>query len=493
MPALLADQLPRQKICRKCSYKLYPHGLAGVEHEGELTGREEARMEEIKKKRTRGGKKHKQTEGERAAQGRSRKSGGGIRSPIAHQVVRAMVGAMAAAAGAELWMLVRTARHTVEDAVLHAGALVSTTLLEAEGIAEGVGEVLRGMLRRVDNLTGQLAGLIRLCLPVVVVACALLVLAYGWRTWHQTAKEMMAGSGRNPEANVESQRGAQVQERVRSLFARYQTDQKIPWLTEEAAMQDVRNKEGARSLLPAVREKSRGLFQVASERGAGAVYEVILDLADLGPRPAKSMVVECSCMDHLRRGPVCKHAGAALLLMAGGGAGAEAEKHGGMARGLVSASAPGPPAPGAALMALTDGAVEAVEAGRLTAEKIKVLKEKAERLRAANAQAQAVGRPASSSWEGAPAEVEATEVAGTVLSILDAVGSQTAAQDMLKKAGKYVLLLAFTYDREDLTRARCEGKRRGLELLVGVLYRFVIRLSKLPLSVHPVLGPSGKF
>ena len=50
-------------------------------------------------------------------------------------------------------------------------------------------------------------------------------------------------------------------------------------------------------------------------QGDGGSYQVILDLADLGPRDATSLVVSCECMDHVSQGPVCKHAGAALKLL----------------------------------------------------------------------------------------------------------------------------------------------------------------------------------
>eukprot|EP00969_Alexandrium_andersonii_P099342 4382146-Alexandrium_andersonii.AAC.1 len=68
--------------------------------------------------------------------------------------------------------------------------------------------------------------------------------------------------------------------------------------------------------MPAVCETRRaGSCEVPSGR-AGASYTVEVDLrATPGTAPA-SLVRGCGCMGHVRRGPICKHAGAVLHALA---------------------------------------------------------------------------------------------------------------------------------------------------------------------------------
>eukprot|EP00969_Alexandrium_andersonii_P116667 5157979-Alexandrium_andersonii.AAC.1 len=62
--------------------------------------------------------------------------------------------------------------------------------------------------------------------------------------------------------------------------------------------------------MPAVRKTRRaGVFEAPSSR-AGVLYTVEVDLkAPPGTAPA-SLARGCVCVDHVRRGPICKHAGA---------------------------------------------------------------------------------------------------------------------------------------------------------------------------------------
>ena len=57
---------------------------------------------------------------------------------------------------------------------------------------------------------------------------------------------------------------------------------------------------------------------------------------------------------------------------------------------------------------------------------------------------------------------------GSVYAVLDAVKSQEEAIDMILHARSYVLLLAFTYDRPDVTEALVGARRRGVEVKIGV-------------------------
>eukprot|EP00969_Alexandrium_andersonii_P290218 12827740-Alexandrium_andersonii.AAC.1 len=68
--------------------------------------------------------------------------------------------------------------------------------------------------------------------------------------------------------------------------------------------------------MPAVRKTRRaGSFEVPSSR-AGVSHTVEVDLrATPGTAPA-SLVRGCGCMGHVRRGPICKHAGAVLYALA---------------------------------------------------------------------------------------------------------------------------------------------------------------------------------
>eukprot|EP00969_Alexandrium_andersonii_P191283 8449785-Alexandrium_andersonii.AAC.1 len=62
--------------------------------------------------------------------------------------------------------------------------------------------------------------------------------------------------------------------------------------------------------MPSARETRRaGFFEVPSSR-AGVVYNAEVDLkASPGAAPA-SVARGCGCVDHVRSGPICKHAGA---------------------------------------------------------------------------------------------------------------------------------------------------------------------------------------
>ena len=114
-----------------------------------------------------------------------------------------------------------------------------------------------------------------------------------------------------------------VAEKGRALAAVMQLftgdQEEIGWLMPSTILDAVRNPTGAKELheSKAVKQVSAGVYEVSSASGSGTSYKVELDLADLGPRPVASLVIGCTCMDHLKRGPVCNHAGAALLRCCG--------------------------------------------------------------------------------------------------------------------------------------------------------------------------------
>ena len=173
-------------------------------------------------------------------------------------------------------------------------------------------------------------------------------------------------------------------QRAQELFVRLGRRNQIDWMSEEDALEDVRNPTGAKSLAGGVRRRPDGKFEVGSSSGGGK-YEVEMDLVNLGPRPTRSMVVGCTCMDHIKRGPVCKHAGAVLLTLVGA---KEVEEDN---RGRSAASVSGPPAgdavpkqalpsmPPPASLALTDKPRTVEE--KMSAGKLHMLKAKAEMLR----------------------------------------------------------------------------------------------------------------
>ena len=63
---------------------------------------------------------------------------------------------------------------------------------------------------------------------------------------------------------------------------------------------------------------------------------------------------------------------------------------------------------------------------------------------------------------------------GRVLGVLDAVGSQEQALALIDAAESYVILMGFTYDRQDVTDALIRAVRRGLGVRVGLDRRFTL-------------------
>ena len=66
------------------------------------------------------------------------------------------------------------------------------------------------------------------------------------------------------------------------------------------------------------------------------------------------------------------------------------------------------------------------------------------------------------------------EGVGRVLGVLDAVGSQEQALALIDAAESYVILMGFTYDRQDVTDALIRAVRRGLGVRVGLDRRFTL-------------------
>ena len=66
------------------------------------------------------------------------------------------------------------------------------------------------------------------------------------------------------------------------------------------------------------------------------------------------------------------------------------------------------------------------------------------------------------------------EGVGRVLGVLDAVGSQERALALIDAAESYVILMGFTYDRQDVTDALIRAVRRGLGVRVGLDRRFTM-------------------
>ena len=102
-------------------------------------------------------------------------------------------------------------------------------------------------------------------------------------------------------------------------------------LTEELVIDQCRNPQGAKKCLqsvlfkgPAGSRRDVGCYVVTSEgsskdaRGRPLQYfvELTKDAEECAiPKgfTCSKNVVSCQCMDHLRYGPMCKHAGAAML------------------------------------------------------------------------------------------------------------------------------------------------------------------------------------
>ena len=249
----------------------------------------------------------------------------------------------------------------------------------------------------------------------------------------------------------------------------------VEWLMPSAVMEAVRNQSGTKELHQngAVKQTGAGVYEVSSASTGGANYKVELDLADLGPRPVTSMVVSCTCMDHMKRGPVCKHAGAALLRVCGPERALEDKS----ARGFPAASAIAPPAGSAApvltsLALPSSGPIVAYDGSALAgaAESRKdsafaVLRDKAERIRRMMRDR---SEPEGVDEAGVP-ETDGDEQergVGRVLAVLDAVQSQEVAKAAIVRAREYVLVMAFTLDREDLVQRLIEAKGRGCEIVV---------------------------
>eukprot|EP00969_Alexandrium_andersonii_P346936 15338690-Alexandrium_andersonii.AAC.1 len=95
----------------------------------------------------------------------------------------------------------------------------------------------------------------------------------------------------------------------------------LNWLSKSAVRAAVRNRQGAEELVATVQLASRSshkpaVFSVASAQTTGRSYGVDVELrSPPGAAPA-DIIRYCGCMDHLKRGPICKHAGAVLLTLA---------------------------------------------------------------------------------------------------------------------------------------------------------------------------------
>eukprot|EP00969_Alexandrium_andersonii_P317479 14025974-Alexandrium_andersonii.AAC.1 len=94
------------------------------------------------------------------------------------------------------------------------------------------------------------------------------------------------------------------------------SEPELPWLLKAEVRAATRNQQAAAELASTVRKARRaGTFEVASSQ-AGLSYSVEVDLrASPGTAPAEA-AQSCECMDHVKRGPICKHVGAVLLALA---------------------------------------------------------------------------------------------------------------------------------------------------------------------------------
>ena len=81
------------------------------------------------------------------------------------------------------------------------------------------------------------------------------------------------------------------------------------------------------------------------------------------------------------------------------------------------------------------------------------------------AAASALGPPALGA--GALPLAPLTKGVGTVVEVLDSYGSQETAIRLVNQAEEFVLLLSFTFDREDLVEALVLARRRGVRVTVG--------------------------
>ena len=57
---------------------------------------------------------------------------------------------------------------------------------------------------------------------------------------------------------------------------------------------------------------------------------------------------------------------------------------------------------------------------------------------------------------------------GTVLGVHDAIGAQTKALDVIRQAGEYVLMTAFSFDRQDVVDELVAAKKRGIDIKLAV-------------------------
>jgi hypothetical protein len=139
------------------------------------------------------------------------------------------------------------------------------------------------------------------------------------RGWIST-KEMLKATGQNPEANIDL-----CVDGNGGIFLRQVLDDKgragfVQDVTKLNLAKHVRNLEGALAIARAggiLLEGEIGSFNIFRVPGTTeAYYPVTLQIAGNFPlergRDLTFIVVRCTCLDHVKRGAICKHAGAVL-------------------------------------------------------------------------------------------------------------------------------------------------------------------------------------
>jgi len=165
--------------------------------------------------------------------------------------------------------------HGFEKAALVVDSAAEASIFVVDAVADSVAEVSSAAVHRVAAWIGTL------CLFVIT-----------WYTWHWVLKCKLRLSGKEPEANVSVFKESDVWAVVRS-------HRKVPELLN-------------RVRLDSFSSDGHVLFSVQGRELTPYVVALDWSLVNQGRGPAE-VVVRCSCMDHLNRGPVCKHAGAACL------------------------------------------------------------------------------------------------------------------------------------------------------------------------------------
>eukprot|EP00969_Alexandrium_andersonii_P207644 9173515-Alexandrium_andersonii.AAC.1 len=89
-----------------------------------------------------------------------------------------------------------------------------------------------------------------------------------------------------------------------------------PWLSKSEVRAAIRSQQAADELVATVRQSRRASTFVVASSQPGHSHEVEAELrVPPGTEPA-DIVRNCECLAHVKRGPICKHAGAVLLTLA---------------------------------------------------------------------------------------------------------------------------------------------------------------------------------